>query len=120
MPAPGREDQESPILMNFKILITRVFLVSPSASPCLLPGPSKPMQPQNHLHFYGPQMALPLCPVKPGPRLLAVGLGAKIEGLGRQAHGEGRKTPEGHGPDECLLLLKSVTVFSNLQKMSFA
>ena len=93
MPAPGREDQESPILMNFKILINRVFLVSPSASPCLLPGPSKPMQPQNHLHFCGPKMALPLCPMKPGPRLLAVGLGAQTEGLGWQAHWGGKKEP---------------------------
>lgn len=67
--------------MNFKTLINSMFLVLPSASSCLLPGPSKPMEPQVHLHFCGPKMALPLCPMKPGPRLLAVALGSQTEGL---------------------------------------
>lgn len=117
MPAPCREGPEPPVLMSFKILISSRFLVSPSASPCLPPGPSKPMEPQNHLHFCGPQMALPLCPVKLGPRLLAVALGAQTEGAGSaDPSGRAERTLEGHGPDECLLLLKSVTVFSNLQK----
>lgn len=47
------------MFMNFKTLINSMFLVSPSASPCVLPGPSKPMEPQDHLHFCGPKMALP-------------------------------------------------------------
>lgn len=49
------------------------------------------------------------------------GSGVLTEGLGGQASAESRKNPRGHGPDECILLLKYVTesVFSNMQKRSF-